>query len=100
MNAHAVSVNVSAPTSSKKRKSREQKARLSALKSDYLSLLAELARAEQALHTALNNFDHLCEPKAVDVCIYQLQAAQSQYDNLMRRLKPLRQQMSTVSGSI
>ncbi len=53
----------------------------------YGHLLTELLRAKQDLNVALNNFSYLTDQKAVDVCIYQMQTAQNQYDNILKELK-------------
>ncbi len=53
----------------------------------YGQLLTELFRAKQDLQVAQNNFSYLTEQKAVDVCIYQMQTAQSQYDNILKKIK-------------
>ncbi|MBR5152971.1 MAG: DUF2508 family protein [Clostridia bacterium] len=56
---------------------------------DYGQLLTELLRAKEELQIALNNFSYLTEKNAVDVCIFQMQTAQSQYDNILKRIKKM-----------
>jgi len=67
----------------------EKKAELAAKTADYGNLLHELFRAKQDMQIAINNFSFLSDSKSVDVCIYQMQTAQSQYDNILRKLKNL-----------
>lgn len=97
MNAQTVSMNMKRPISIAKRQTLAEKTRLNALKAEHHSLLKELALAERNLHTAWNNFNYLYEPKTIDVCIYQIQTFQSQYDNILCKLKKLRQQFTDSS---
>lgn len=97
MNAQSVSIPLNHPVSIARRQNRAEKARLDALKAEHHFLLEELSLAEKNLHAAWNNFDYLYEAKTVDVCIYQIQTHQSQYDNILCKLKILRQQLKEYS---
>ena len=100
MDAHAISVNFPEQGSFTRQQKRLQKLRLASLRKEYFSLMGELANAQQSLAVALNNFEYLSDSNSVDVCIYQLKSAQSQYDNILDRLKPLRLQITEEGGSI
>ncbi|MBQ2614297.1 MAG: DUF2508 family protein [Clostridia bacterium] len=89
MQADTASVRLTKPISLSARMKQEEKRKLLAQKAEYHYLMSELFGAQQQLQTALNNFGYLSEPKAVDVCIFQMQTAQSQYDNILRRIKAL-----------
>lgn len=74
-----------------------EREKLERLKSEHHTLLGELYDAKKRLQTAWNNFDYLYEAKPVDVCIYKIQTYQSQYDNILRKLKALRREMDAFS---
>ena len=100
MDAHAISVNIPDHGILTRQQKRLQKLRLVSLRKEYFSLMGELANAQQSLTVALNNFEYLTDSNSVDVCIYQLKSAQSQYDNILGRLKPLRLQITAEGGSV
>lgn len=97
MNAQTVPVKMNRPISTVRRQSRAEKARFALLQAEHHTLLKELACAERDLQAAWNNFDYLYEAKTVDVCIYQIQTFQSQYDNILCKLKLLRKQFADYS---
>ncbi len=97
MNAQTLPMKINHPISVTRRQSRAEKARFDALKAEHSILLKELACAEKNLHTAWNNFNYLHEAVTIDVCIYQIQVFQSQYDNILCKLKELRKQLSDAS---
>lgn len=100
MDAHAIPINLAEQGTLTRQQKRLQKIRLASLRTEYLTLMGELTKAEQDLSVALNNFEYLSDFNSVDVCIYQLKSAQSQYDNILCRLKPLRRQITEEGGSI
>ena len=97
MDAHTISFHLPKQATFSHRQKRLHKAHLASLQAEYLSLMKELSEAQQSLSIALNNFPYLSEPSAIDACIYQLKSAQSQYDNILMKLKPLRLTMTHAS---
>ena len=50
-------------------------------------LFRELRDARSALETAYNRFNLTVEPELVDACVYEINAVQSRYGYLLRRIK-------------
>ena len=81
--------------SSKKHIPRAEAKATRQLQEEYSSILNKLNRTASDLEAAQSNFNHVSESKAVDVCIYQIQTAQSQYENLVMQLKTLSRKIKT-----
>ena len=69
------------------------------LKEDYAHLYTALEHAKSDWQAAESAFNHLSDPKAVDVCIYQIQGAQSQYENLLHQLRAVELRFHNLSAS-
>ena len=50
-------------------------------------LRRELGKTAQALRSAHDKFNYVCEPEMVDACIYEINALQSRYSYLLRCIK-------------
>lgn len=85
--------------SSKKHLPRAEAKATRQLQEEYASILGKLNRAASDLEAAQSNFDHVADTKAIDVCIYQIQTAQSQYENLIVQLKTLSDKIKTPGGT-
>ncbi len=55
----------------------------------YNDLKHDLETAKSNLHTAMTNFDNVADPKLVDLYIYRIQAAQTQYEHILHEIKKL-----------
>ena len=55
--------------------------------------------AKSDWQAAESAFNHLSDPKAMDVCIYQIQGAQSQYENLLHQLRAVELRFHNLSAS-
>lgn len=53
----------------------------------YNALKKDLETAKSNLHTAMTNFDNVTDPKLVDMYIYQIQSAQTQYEHILNEIK-------------
>ena len=69
------------------------------LQAEYALILEGFNRAQNDLRAARINFEHISEPKAVDVCIYQIQYAQSRCDNLYKQLKALHRRIKNFDAA-
>ena len=95
MHTHAISAAVPQPLTVSRHRPRAEVRATRALQEDYARLLSGIDRIKTDLYAAQINFDYVCDPKAVDVCIYQIQTAQSQYENLLNELKALNRRIKT-----
>ena len=50
-------------------------------------LFDELTAVRADLDGAYRRFDQTCEPELVDACVYEIAAAQSRYNYLLRAIK-------------
>lgn len=50
-------------------------------------LCRDLDAAQSGLQTALTNFDNVKDPALIDMYIYRIQSAQTQYDHILRQIK-------------
>lgn len=67
------------------------------LQEDYARLLKAIGHVQADRQAAEASFACLCDPKAVDVCIYQIQSAQSEYENLLMQLQEVRQRLENLN---
>lgn len=75
------------------RRSRARKQSTRSLQEEYNRLLSGMEQIQRNLDAAQANFNTVYETKAVDVCIYRLKTAQSQYENLLNELRVLRRKI-------
>ncbi len=61
--------------------------RTAARSSRMQELLGELTELHGALTAAYMRFDATTEPELVDACVYEINAAQSRYNYMLRRIK-------------
>lgn len=47
----------------------------------------DLNVAKASLKIAMTNFDNVTDPKLVDMYIYRIQSAQTQYDHILQEIK-------------
>lgn len=47
----------------------------------------DLEIAKSNLHTAMTNFDNVADPKLIDMYIYRIQSAQTQYEHILTEIK-------------
>lgn len=92
METIAISSAIPKPISTSRRLTRAEKRRTHALREEYAQVLDSLNSAQNDLTAALINFDNAAG-KAIDVWIYRIQSAQSQYDNLLKQLQVLSQKI-------
>ena len=52
-------------------------------------LLSELSGVRDALDAAYMRFNAVTEPELVDACVYEINAAQSRYNYMLRRIREL-----------
>lgn len=100
METNAISVAIPRPIATSQRLTRAEKRKTRVLREEYSRVLNGLNSAQNDLTVALNNFNNVYDPKAVDVWIYRIRTAQSQYDNLLCQLKVLGRQIKYPDYSI
>lgn len=51
------------------------------------NLFFEINNAKRDLQIAMRNFDMALDPKSVDICIYEIQTAQTKYERLLAEMR-------------
>ena len=100
MNSNAISIPVPNPIIKPHKLTRAEKHKTRVLREEYSRVLNGLITAQNDLTVALNNFNNTSDPKAVDVWIYRIHCAQSEYDNMLCHLKALTRQIKYPDYSI
>lgn len=100
MNTNAISITVPNPIIKPRKLTRAEKHKTRVLREEYSRVFSGLMAAQNDLTVALNNFNNVSDPKAVDVWIHRIHSAQSQYDNMLCQLKVLSRQIKFPDYSI
>lgn len=74
-------------TTLKLTRTKKQKARM--LRQEYARVLDAINFVKSDLTSALNNFDYVADPEAIDTLIYQIQTSKCRYDTLIKELESL-----------
>ena len=76
------------PIENKRRKRAETRI-IQGLQAEYSSLLSLAETVKNDISAAETNFEMVSEPKAVDIYIYRIRAAQTRYANILNQLQTI-----------
>ncbi len=100
MNQQATLWSTALPSFDRKHYSRKERQGAKSLKADYQYLLNELYQAQAEIQLAQNNFNFLSSAKEIDVCIYQIKNAQSQYENILFKLREVQKRLQNLNDTL